>query len=235
MVTVRARLEISNSEMPPGALIRRAPRGSTGTVSCPAVSHGFELRFAPPRSQEGVPPGHWPCSCPAVEPRAAPFTGSPHCGAAPEARQALRVTPASRRRPHPHVPSNVEKPAGAQQASHGEPRPLCMSPDLAAPFFGAPIISRHILPSPPQPVDTPADAHCRRVCATHLPFGLPRALDTCPLTHVGECCPARARGPGSPRVRLPCPPLRRRRRFPAISPAPPAIYSPCPPQLAATY
>ena len=131
------------------------------------------------------------------------------CGAAPEARQALRVTPASRHRPHPHVPSNVEKPAGAQQASHGEPRPLCMSPDLAALFFGAPIISRHILPSPRQPVDTPADAHCRRVCATHLPFGLPRALDTCPMTHVGECCPARARGPGSPRVRLPCPPLRR--------------------------
>ena len=99
-------------------------------------------------------------------------------------------------------------------------------------FFSEPlIISRHILQSPPQPVDTPADAHCRRVCATHLPFGLPRALDTCPLTHMGECCPARARGPGSPRVRLPCPPLRRRRRFPAISPAPPAIAStpPCPP------
>ena len=81
------------------------------------------------------------------------------------------------RAPHPPVLPAFGTPEGAHRPSLKGFRQLQLLLDLIAPFFGHPIISRHIRPSPAHPADIPR--RCRSACSTHLREGV--CLPTRPL------------------------------------------------------
>jgi len=81
------------------------------------------------------------------------------------------------RAPHPPVLPAFGTPEGAHRPSLKGFRQLQLLLDLIAPFFGHPIISRHIHPSPAHPADIPR--RCRSACSTHLREGV--CLPTRPL------------------------------------------------------
>jgi len=137
MAAAGARLEVSNSEMPPGALGRRAPRSSNGAVSCPGAYHDLHLRSAPPDRTRVCPLGAlaWLLSrcraacCPVH--RASAIWGA-------WLARPWRLTPVCVTEPHPRVPQR-RGPAGARtRPLFVGLRPLCKSP-----------LSRHIRPSLP--------------------------------------------------------------------------------------